>query len=219
MIHAYNEDYLDDAMRNLGEAFDYARECQNIEPDAFLLLFIATGLAGQFGNGVPLYVSGMSGSELVLEALRRAGLPAATSSVQTCYDLSPAYWCGWILAFVQWRGGRSFREIHSLLSMTELERLYPALHEAGEERAADAIDSLLASRQSVTNLQRMRRNCRMTQRSLSERSGVNLRTLQQYELGTKDINHAAAETILSLSRTLGCRMDELLEHPVPAVSS
>ena len=211
MIHAYAEEYLDDAMRNLGEAFDYARKCQRLEPDAFMSLFIISGLAEHFGVGTPQYVSGMSGPELVLETLRRSGQTARPDKRQTCYDLSSAYWCGWILAFVQWRSGRSFREIHSLIALSELEELYPALHEAGEERAADAIERILRNRKLVTNLQRLRRNAQMTQRMLSERSGVNLRTLQQYELGAKNINRAAGETLLALARTLGCQMDELLE--------
>ena len=215
MIHAYAEEYLDEAMRNLGEAFDYARECQQLELDAFMSLFIVSGLAERFGAGIPQYVAGMSGTELVLETLRRAGLASVSDSRQICYDLSSAYWCGWILAFVQWRGGWSFLDIHSVLPVSDLEGLYPTLHEVGEERAADAIERILKARKPVTKLQRMRRNCRLTQRGLSERSGVNLRTLQQYELGTKDINHAAGETLLSLSRTLGCRMDDLLEMTGP----
>ena len=36
MIRAYNEMYLDDAMRNLGEAVDYAANCCNINPDTFM---------------------------------------------------------------------------------------------------------------------------------------------------------------------------------------
>ncbi len=212
MIHAYAEDYLEDAMRNLGEAFDYARECQHLDLDNFLSLFVTSGLAEHFGNGVPQFVSGMSGTELVLETLRKSGLDAVPTKQEVCYDLSSAYWCGWILAFVQWRSGRSFRELHSLLPIAELEMRYPALHEAGEDRAADAIDKILAARQTMTNLQRMRRNNRMTQKTLSARSGVNLRTLQQYELGAKNINRAAGETLLALSRTLGCRMEELLEY-------
>ncbi|MCR4576192.1 MAG: helix-turn-helix domain-containing protein [Lentisphaeria bacterium] len=211
MTHAYAEDYLNDAMCNLGEAFDYALECQRLELDAFLSLFIVSGLAERFGEGVPQYVSGMSGTELVLETLRRAGLPAVAAPRQICYDFSSAYWCGWILAYVQWRGEWRFAEIHALLPVAELEGLYPTLHEVGEDCAADAIAEILKGRKPVTNLQRLRKSCRMTQRRLSERSGVNLRTLQQYELGAKDINRAAGETLFSLSRTLGCRMDDLLE--------
>ena len=35
MIHAYNKIYLDDAMHNLGEMFDYAQNSCHIEPEMF----------------------------------------------------------------------------------------------------------------------------------------------------------------------------------------
>lgn len=41
---------------------------------------------------------------------------------------------------------------------------------------------------------------------------MNLRTLQQYEIRAKDINKAAGATLLSLSRALGCRVEDLLEY-------
>jgi DNA-binding transcriptional regulator YiaG len=211
MIHAYSEEYLDEAMRNLGEAFDYARESQRLDLDDFLSMFIASGLAGQFEKGVPQYVAGMSGPELVLETLRRSGLEATVVAEEPTYELSSAYWSGWILAFVQWRSGRSFCEILELLPVAEMEELYPAWHETGDEAASEAIEGILRSRQPVTKLQCLRRNCRLTQRVLSEKSGVNLRTLQQYETGAKNINCAAGVTLRALSGTLGCRMEELLE--------
>lgn len=65
MIHAYDKQYLDDAMRNLGEAFEYAGNNCGIELDDFMDVFIAEGIADQFGSGVPKFVSGMSGTELV----------------------------------------------------------------------------------------------------------------------------------------------------------
>ena len=36
MIHAYSENYLDDAMRNLGEAFDFASAVCHLDLDSFL---------------------------------------------------------------------------------------------------------------------------------------------------------------------------------------
>ena len=35
MIHAYSENYLDDAMRNLGEAFDFAYAVCHLDLDNF----------------------------------------------------------------------------------------------------------------------------------------------------------------------------------------
>ena len=48
MIHAYDEQYLDDAMRNLGEAFDFVRNICQVDLDDFLSMMIATGIAGLF---------------------------------------------------------------------------------------------------------------------------------------------------------------------------
>jgi len=42
--------------------------------------------------------------------------------------------------------------------------------------------------------------------------GVNLRTLQQYELKTKDISKASVQTVMALTHVLGCQADDLLEY-------
>ena len=49
-------------------------------------------------------------------------------------------------------------------------------------------------------------------RKLAEKVGVNLRTLQQYEIRAKDINKAAGATLLALAKVLGCRVEDLLEY-------
>ena len=61
-------------------------------------------------------------------------------------------------------------------------------------------------------MQELRKNIGYSQRELAEKSGVNLRTLQQYELKAKDINKAATTTLLALSKTLGCKIEDLLEN-------
>lgn len=48
MMHAYDEIYLNDAMRNLGEAFDYSATVLAIPMDDFLDMFIISGIAEQF---------------------------------------------------------------------------------------------------------------------------------------------------------------------------
>ena len=73
MIHAYDNQYLDDAMKCLGEAMDYAVNGCQMHMDDFLNLFIGTGYAEQFAAGVPKYVSGVSGTELVMDVLTKSG--------------------------------------------------------------------------------------------------------------------------------------------------
>ena len=120
MTYAYDEIYLDDAMKNLGEAFDYSATVLNIPMDEFLDMFIISGVAEQFQRGVPKFVSGLSGTELALEVLNRTGKNSAYNTSQIEYDCSPEYWCGWILAFYQWNTGKSFKEIKKYLPMSEV---------------------------------------------------------------------------------------------------
>ena len=212
MIHAYDEQYLNDAMCNLGEAFDFAANVCQVEPDDFLSMMISTGIAFQFERGVPKYVSGMSGTELALEVLRKSGIPAENAMVRTEYSCSPEYWTGWITACFQWHTGRSFQNILESLSMREVLRLYPILHEVSEDRAIDALNRAILGKSLPTRLQSRRKDCGITQRELSEKSGVNLRTIQQYEHRSKDINKAAGATLRALAIALSCQIEDLLEY-------
>lgn len=212
MMHAYDEQYLDDAMRNLGEAADYAVNACNMSLQKFFDLFIATGFAAQFGNGVPKVISGLSGTELVYEIISKAGIREEVPEAQTEYSCSPEYWCGWITAYYQWRTGRTFKDIFQNVSAEEIEKLYPTLHEASEEKFVDVLNSIIEKKTTTARLQTLRKNIGYSQRELAEKSGVNLRTLQQYELKAKDINRAATATLLALSKTLGCRIEDLLEN-------
>lgn len=212
MIHAYDSQYLDDAMKCLGEAMDYAANCCQVEMDRFLELFIGTGLGEQFAAGVPKYVSGRSGTELVMDVLTKSGTAAEFPSAQIEYDYSPQYWCGWILAYYQWYTGRSFQDIRKHITMREIEKLYPTLHEASENKFVDTVNRMIRKKDPPTRLQTQRKISGYSQRALAEKVGVNLRTLQQYEIRAKDINKAAGATLLALSKVLGCRMEDLLEY-------
>lgn len=91
MIHAFDEKYLDDAMRNLGEAFDFARHVCQVELDDFFAMMISSGAAAQFERGNPKYVSGMSCTELAMEVLRKSGIPQEDAEPQTEYSCSQEY--------------------------------------------------------------------------------------------------------------------------------
>lgn len=211
MIYAYDEKYLDDAMKNLGEAVDYAVNSCNISMDSFFELFIATGIASQFEKGVPKVVSGLSGTELVHEIISKSGIKHTLPMSQTEYNCSPVYWCGWIIAYYQWHTGIGFKDIFANISAKEIEKLYPTLHEASEEKAVDILNNILEKKNTTSKLQALRQNCGYSQRKLAERAGVNLRTLQQYELKAKDINKAASGTLFALSKVLGCKIEDIME--------
>lgn len=211
MMYAYDEMYLNDAMKNLGEAFDYSANVLNIPMDDFLDMFIISGIADQFGNGVPKFVSGLSGTELVWEVLSRTGKNIDFSSPQTEYDYSAEYWCGWILGFYQWNTGKSFKEIKKYLPVSEIYKLYPTLHEASEEKFVDVANAILERKNLPAKLQTVRKAIGLSQKELSEKSGVSLRMIQQYEQRAKDINKATASNLFALAQTLGCKAEDFLE--------
>ncbi|MBQ9119316.1 MAG: helix-turn-helix transcriptional regulator [Lachnospiraceae bacterium] len=214
MMHAYDEQYLNDAMRNLGEAFDYAANDCKMKLDEFADIFIAGGIAEQFGSGVPKYVSGLSGTELVWDVLERSGLKRELPEAGMGYDFAPEYWCGWILAYYQWYTGRSFKNIKQHISMEEILKLYPTLHEAAEEKFVDTVNRMIRRSNPATKLQVLRKSVGYSQKALAEKSGVTLRMIQQYEQRAKDINKAAGIHLAALARTLGCQVEDLLEQSV-----
>ena len=212
MIRAYDNQYLDDAMKCLGEAFDYAANGCQMDMDHFLDLFIGTGYAEQFAVGVPKIISGLSGTELVMDVIDKANADIQFAEAQIDYDYSPEYWCGWVLAYYQWYTGRGFKEIREHITMQEIAKLYPTLHEASEKKFVDTVNRIIRKKNPPTRLQAQRKISGYTQKDLAEKVGVNLRTLQQYEIRAKDINKAAGATLLALSKVLGCRVEDLLEY-------
>ncbi len=213
MTRAYSELYLDDAMLGLGEAIEHAVFACGMDADRFMQLFVSSGFAELFGNGNPRIIGGMGGTELAARTLEKMGFDADAPPLGYAPP-TPYRWCGWILALYQWASCRSFRDIMSRISVEDLLKMYPALHEASEWKAVETIDRAVRSKDVRTNLQSRRIASGMTQKRLSEESGINLRTLQQYETGAKSINRASGEALRALSRALRCRMEDLLE-PAP----
>ena len=129
----------------------------HLSADEFLHLFISSGFANGFGHGNPRLVSGLSGTELVMETLTKAGLPIPFPQPQTEYDCSPEYWCGWILAYYQWKTGRSFRNIRESISMQEILKLYPILHDASEDKFVDTVNGIISRSNTISKLQQQRK--------------------------------------------------------------
>ena len=63
-----------------------------------------------------------------------------------------------------------------------------------------------------THLKEIRLRNGFSQSRLAAASGIPVRTIQQYEQRQKDINKAAAESILKLAAVLNCEPSALLER-------
>ncbi len=59
-------------------------------------------------------------------------------------------------------------------------------------------------------LREIKKSRNLTQKALAQRSGVNLRSLQDYEQGHKKLSSASGDNLLRLSTVLGCTMEDLL---------
>ena len=62
-----------------------------------------------------------------------------------------------------------------------------------------------------TNLAFIRKSKHITQSQLAESSGVNVRMIQYYEQGAKDINAAGALTVYKIAVALDCTVEDLIE--------
>jgi len=211
MTHAYQEIYLSNAQAALGEAFDYAIYDCRIPGEQFVKLFAASTISRRMENGEPDCLAGKSGIELAVDVLSETTGKAPKAASSEHFGRSREYWIGWATAYYQWWSGRKYSEIFKAVSFEELQELYTTLHEADISKFVDVMDARLREVFSDTNLKQIRLNYGCTQAELAKRSGVSLRSVQMYEQRNKDINKASAETLLSLSKVLGCTMEDLIE--------
>ena len=225
---AYAEAYVMDAMENLGEMADSAVLLLGVPLEQFWPLFALSSVAQQVAEGSPFAIEGRSGLELAVQVCEQAGIsvpgealrsgcdtPAESKEVYALGNLSCAYWCGWILAYYQWRAARSFAEIERRLSVASVMRMYATFHEESEERFCEAADELMSAAGEPCGLKRQRLLLGLSQSQLARRSGVGLRAIQQYEQGAKDIAKASFDRIEGLSRALHCEPRLLLDTTPP----
>ena len=210
MIHAYDEIYLDDAMDTLGNAVEYATLFCDMDGQEFLDLFVASGIAAEFGRGNVKYISGMSGIELAKTILENCGKKTASITELPYIDYPPEYWIGWILAYFQWYTGKDFSAIFKKISYEQVNNLYGVLHEADPSKAVNVFNDMM-SVNAETNLARLRKAKGLSQSSLAKRSDVSIRSIQLYEQRQTNINNAQYNHLKALAKVLGCDIEDILE--------
>lgn len=210
MTHAYDEIYLDDAMDALGGAVEYATLICNINGQEFIDLFIASGIADEFGKGNVKYISGMSGIELAREILDKCGKNASSNTDIPYTDYPPEYWIGWILAYYQWHSSQTFSAINKKIGYETLYNVYGVLHEADTSKAVSIFDEIM-NKEGETNLAMIRKANNLSQSQLAKAADVSVRSIQLYEQRKADINKAQYNHLKSISQVLGCLIDDILE--------
>ena len=61
-----------------------------------------------------------------------------------------------------------------------------------------------------SRLKYTRESAGLTQKQLAEKSGVDIRLIQHYEQGSKDINNAKCITVLQLAEALECDIYDII---------
>ena len=89
--------------------------------------------------------------------------------------------------------------------------MYDVYHEMDITHFVDTMDQLWDEYYKDTNLKRIRQIAGLSQRELSDLSGVPLRQIQLFEQRQRNINHTKAIDIVKLGRVLGCQPEDLLQ--------
>ena len=218
---AYDATYLGAARVVLARMLDYAVNVLGYKLACFWALFLASDVSRLFAHGDASVVAGRSGIELARLIVQEAGCDLAESpdarltDVQEaswyCGGRSEEYWCGWVLAYYQWRRALSFSDIEARVPIEDVLALYEPYHEMDERQFLDRMDEECARAAPATKLQSCRKRVGLSQSELAAASGVPVRTIQQYEQRQKNINHARAGQGAALARALCCRVEDLLE--------
>ncbi len=69
------------------------------------------------------------------------------------------------------------------------------------------------------DLKQLRESRGLSRKEVSQLSGINLRSLQDYEQGHKEIASAKGETLYRLSLVLGCTIEEILDLQIVEIQS
>lgn len=208
MIHAYDKNYLSKAQSSLASMIDFAVYDLKIPLEKFYQSFLASPVSERFESGESSIIAGLSGVELALEVIGDENL---AKKYRPAANRSPEYWTGWALAYFQWQTNLAFKQINSLIPITEILAMYNPYHEMDISQFCDKMTELYKSRKSETNLKKYRLAAGLSQSELAEVSGVPVRTIQQYEQRVKNINAAKAESVIALSKALECPIEMLME--------
>lgn len=210
MTHVYDEDYLYHAQNNFGHMIDFAVNTCDFEINEYFNMFLASNVCKQFEDGNPAYIVGKTGCELVRLVISEIKEQEIEENDIMYMDRSAEYWLGWSLAYYVWEKNCKFDYIFRAVSPENLMGMYSTLHEADISKFVIHVDTLLKEYYSKSMLARLRAYANLSQSMLAEKSGVNVRIIQSYEQGVRDINKAQFSTVAKLAQALECNPMELL---------
>lgn len=211
MSYAYDDMYLSQTSRVMGDMFDFAVNTLKINIREFFDMFIVSKMAYQFEIGNPTYIAGKNGCEIAKEVVERC--TNKYPDIEDCMylDKSPEYWIGWALAQYQWLRNIEYAVIGEYQPIEDMYGMYKTYHEVDISLFIDIMDKKWKLYRQTSMLKRLRAYAELSQNQLAQKAQVPLRQIQLFEQGKRDINKTQGETLKKLSMALNCRMEDLID--------
>ena len=210
MMYAYDRDYLYYAQNNLGHMFDFAVNTCDIKLNDYVQMFLVSNVCKQFEDGNPAYIAGKTGCELARLVVLEVKEKEIEEPDVMYMDKTEEYWFGWSLAHYVWEKNCKFSKVFRAIPPEDILCMYDTLHEADVSKFVMHIDVVLKEYYKQSALARLRAYANLSQAMLAEKSGVNVRIIQSYEQGMRDLDKAQFGTIVKLAEALDCEPMELL---------
>ena len=208
MICSYDEALLHRAKTRMGHMLDTAVSLYGCGLVQFYEMFLNSPYSARFERGDSSVISGMSGHELayaIISEHKNVDLREYDFSIER----SREYWIGWSLSHYQWVSARSFMYINELIPIDEMYAMYPKYHEMDVSQFIDRVNEIESEYKKKT-FKRLRKYAGLSQKELADKTGIPVRTIQQYEQGQKMLAHARVDVVIRLSKALYCTIEDIV---------
>ena len=213
MRYSYDENMVHRTQNLMASMIDFSVNGLKNDIEEFYGCFLMSEYSGKIENGDSKTIMGMSGIELAMRVLSIDDLHHSAIDEYNQFSMcrSPEYWTGWALAYFQWESTLSYKEINNTRNISIIRGMYNPYHEMDISRFCDDMREIYKASNKVSRLKFMRINAGMSQKTLSDITGIPIKTIQQYEQKQKNINHARADYLVSFSKALNCDIELLIE--------
>jgi len=138
---AYSEHYIPAVMRSQGRLFLNIREkLPGVDEKWFINAYMRSTIRSLIDKGNPKYLN-MPSTELMLRFIEDECTQEYKKGDEWGGFIPE--WAGKIYALYQWKYNISSKQLVEALPLSEMERLFPTLHQAGWEAAVDKIYGII----------------------------------------------------------------------------
>ena len=206
---AYQKSKLNETEYLLGDYFNIAINGYYQSPKKAYKRLLVSKYGNLISKGNSAIISGKTGHELFYDITLETTKTYEIKKNLLLSSNTKEFWAGWILAYLQWATARSFDNIYEILPFERIIKMYYPYHEMDERRFVDDVTNKFFNEK--TNLKRIRKRNKLTQKELALKSNVSIRTIQMLEQKQNDVNQTEAINLFNISKILNCKMEDLLD--------